>query len=546
MRLPAILIAVALTSAAAAAEAPPAADRATLIEAGRRIYMEGVLPSGEPLRAKRPGGVVVQGPDASCTLCHQRSGMGLTEGSVPVPPVTGTALFDKLKLATYGRAPRRAPGIVFKEYHFKSRPPYTDATLASALRQGVSPTGYVFQYMMPHYDLTDADMAALIAYLRTLSSQPSPGANPRELHFATPVAPGIDAARRSAFLGVLQACFDDKLPPPDAADGDRQTWRLHVWQLDGPPDSWAAQLQARYDAQPVFAMVSGLGGDEWAPVERFCEANRVPCLFPNTDVPGSPAGGRYSFYFYRGTLLEADVMASYLSEKREALGLTRVVQISRREGAGAQAAAALAAALAGAPLAVEHRLLEAAPGAGGARLFQGIGSGDALVLWLRESDLTNLGKAVRAVPKAGLLLASGLLGGQENVPLPSPWRKSLLMTYPFDPPERWNRRMDYNLRTWLAERDIPRQDERMQGNTLAACNLLTEGVLRLRGQFLRDYLVELTENYPTQMGNAPAPEAFPRFSLGPGQRFSSKGAHIVRFAAPPARRLAPEQEWIVP
>jgi hypothetical protein len=86
----------------------------------------------------------------------------------------------------------------------------------------------------------------------------------------------------------------------------------------------------------------------------------------------------------------------------------------------------------------------------------------------------------------------------------------------------------------------------MQGNTLAACNLLTEGVLRLRGQFLRDYLVEWTENYPTQMGNAPAPQAFPRFSVGPGQRFSSKGAHLVRFAGPASDRLAPEEEWIVP
>ena len=72
-------------------------------------------------------------------------------------------------------------------------------------------------------------------------------------------------------------------------------------------------------------------------------------------------------------------------------------------------------------------------------------------------------------------------------------------------------------------------------------------MLRLGGQYVRDHLVEWVENYPSAMGNAPAPEAFPRFSLGPGQRFSSKGAYLVRFATPQEKRLEPiRDEWIVP
>ncbi len=540
--LPVILIALG----ASAAEPSPIDPKADLLEAGRRIYEEGMLPSSQPVRAVRLGGTVVEGREAACVLCHQRSGMGLTEGSVPVPPVTGTALFGKLQLATYGRAPRRAPGMVFKDFHFKTRAPYTEETLAETLRTAVTPAGHVFAYMMPAYELTDPDMAALIAYLRQLSAQPSPGAAGRERHFATAIVPGVDAARRKAFLDVLQTCFAESFPDPAGTDPGRKLWQLHVWQLEGAPDTWQAQLQAHFDRQPVFAMVSGLGADEWAPVERFCESNTVPCLFPNVEVPGSPAGGRYSFYFYRGVLLEADVVANYLAEKREAAGLKRVVQVSRGEGSGAKAAAALAAALSGSQLAVESRVLEADSKSNPAKLFANLGAGDALVLWLREADLRRLAKAVPLSPKADVILLSGLLGGQEKAPLPRGWRKALLMTYPYDPPVRWNRRMDFNLRTWLAENEIPRQDERMQGNTLAACNLLREGLLRLRGQFLQDYLVEWTENYPTQMGNAPAPQAFPRFSLGPGQRFSSKGAHIVRFTGPDAKRIAPEEEWIVP
>ncbi|HET9650956.1 MAG TPA: cytochrome C, partial [Usitatibacter sp.] len=90
-------------------------------------------------------------------------------------------------------------------------------------------------------------------------------------------------------------------------------------------------------------------------------------------------------------------------------------------------------------------------------------------------------------------------------------------------------------------------DEALQGNTLAACNVLSETMLRLREQYQRDHLVEWVENYPSAMGNAPAPEAFPRFSLGPGQRFSSKGAYLVRFVSPAGNRLEPARdEWIVP
>jgi hypothetical protein len=167
------------------------------------------------------------------------------------------------------------------------------------------------------------------------------------------------------------------------------------------------------------------------------------------------------------------------------------------------------------------------------------------VLWLRKSDLAEL-SAAAPPPAAGVVLVSGLLGGQEKVPLTDPWKAKSLLIYPFDPPYRWERRMAYNLRTWLDQRGLPRGDERLQGNTLAACNLLSEGMLRLRGRYQRDYLVEWTENYPTGMGNAPAPQAFPRFSLGPGQRFSSKGAYIARFAPADPSRLERVEDWIVP
>ncbi|HET9699977.1 MAG TPA: cytochrome c, partial [Burkholderiales bacterium] len=224
----------------------PAADDAARVEAGRMIYREGRLTSGEPLRGRRPAGNEVVGRDAACVLCHQRSGLGLAEGAIPMPPVSGPSLFASPMLP--GHVARRAPGMEFRDYPFRTRPPYDDATLARALRAGVNPDGYSFQYLMPRYELSDADMEALIAYLRTLSAQPSPGVDASVAHFATVVAPGVDPARREAYLGVLRACFRERYPEPEqdsfglAQKGQRQVWRLHVWDLDGAPDTWERQL----------------------------------------------------------------------------------------------------------------------------------------------------------------------------------------------------------------------------------------------------------------------------------------------------------------
>jgi cytochrome c len=495
----------------------------SLAEAGRRLYREGILASGEPLRGVRPGGQVVTGRDAACVLCHQRSGLGMPEGAVAMPPISGPALFENR--TPEGAVARRAPGMQLRDYSYRTRRPYDDASLARAIRQGVNPEGESFQYLMPRYDLPDPDMQALVAYLHTLSARDSPGVEGGIVHFATVVAPDAAPARRDEFLGVLQRCFADH--------GD---WRLHVWNLEGAPPTWEKQLDERYASQPVFALVSGLGGNEWEPVERFCGANAVPCLFPNVERPGTPQPNWYSFYFYRGVALEAAVIAQWLKEEREARGIRRVVQVVPARGAGADAAAALRRELADSGMAIEDR--EAAASAG---------EHDALVLWLERDALAAYMKRNPAPPGAAVVMVSGLLAGLEDAPLPPGWKQVALMTYPFDPPARRQLRMERNLRPWLAEHGLAPGDERLQGNTLAACNVLSETMLRLRGRYVRDHLVEWMENYPSAMGNAPAPQAFPRFSLGPGQRFSSKGAYVVRFASADGKRLAPARdEWIVP
>ena len=71
-------------------------------------------------------------------------------------------------------------------------------------------------------------------------------------------------------------------------------------------------MRERLAREPVFAVISGLAGAEWGPVHDFCEAQKLPCLFPNVDAPVSREGDFYSLYFSHGVLLEAGLIAGEL------------------------------------------------------------------------------------------------------------------------------------------------------------------------------------------------------------------------------------------
>ncbi|MFM7533308.1 MAG: hypothetical protein ACKO5J_12660, partial [Rubrivivax sp.] len=324
-------------------------------------------------------------------------------------------------------------------------------------------------------------------------------------------------------------------------------WRLHVWDLQGPPRSWPAQLEAATRAQPVFALVSGAGAADWAPVHRHCEAQRLPCLFPQVDAPGDTRPGRSSFYLSGGVAAEGAVVARALSGATGGTAVPRWLQLRLAGDAVAEAGAqALRSALP-----AETEVVERVVGPGSVASWRqavvDLRPGEAVMLWLRLHALEAFVRAV-PMPVPGVRWAhSGWLALPEAQALTQPWREALLATYPLDPPARRERRLKFNLEPWLAGKAIAPAPLAVLGNALAACNLLTEGMMGLRGLASQAWLVEQIEAYPAAMGNAPAPQALPHFNLGPGRRISAHGAYLVRYGPEPgAAGLRPVGEWIAP
>ena len=292
---------------------------ATDTNAGEALYREGRLPDGSPLRGVRGIGAGVEGVAAACMTCHRPSGLGTSEGRVVVPPIVGRYLFRSHSTNVHDLGMPHVPG------YRSMREPYNAQTLARAIRDGVAPNGRSLNVLMPRFALDDAAMASLVSYLTRLGTQPVPGVGEGVLHFATVVTPDADPAQRRAMLEVMERFFADK---NDFIRGGRRpmvatreieyrvsrSWQLHVWELTGSPSDWERQLAQRLAAEPVFAMVSGLGGRTWQPVHRFCQRAALPCLFPNVVLPTVAEGDFYPVYFSRGVLLEADLIAKYVEK----------------------------------------------------------------------------------------------------------------------------------------------------------------------------------------------------------------------------------------
>ncbi len=533
-------------------QAPAIPELTSAEKVGEAIYLKGVLGSGAPLRGTHDGGITDVGADAACVNCHQRSGLGGFEGRVSVPPITGQYLF-------HSRSQESEP-LPYVE-SLRNHDAYTDESLSRAIREGVDVEGRPFEYLMPRYAIGEDDMAGLLAYLKKLSPRRVPGVTETVLHFATIITPDADPTKRDGVLGVLEKYFAQKnrfplRPSPRMTTSSKtqsaksmymanRQWELHVWELTGPAETWREQLDRHLAEEPVYAVLSGVGGTNWAPVHEFCEQHAIPCLFPNVEVPVVAKGDFYSLYFSKGVLLEAQLMASAILDRARHPMIRTVEQVYRAGDSGEAAAASLQRQLEGRGITVRRTVIPAAAGRDHVTVAvrkaeaRNEAGTHALVLWLRPEEIA----ALRGSPpvKAQVYL-SGLMGGLERSPLPPLWRERAIMTYPFDLPDRRGVRLDYPL-GFFSFHHIPVVAEQVQTDTYLACSLLAEVVNKMADNFVRPYLIEQLQG---MLEHRMITGYYPRLSLASSQQFASKGGYLVRFRDHDGTALVHEGDWIVP
>lgn len=510
-----------------------------LRSAGERIFREGISTTDLPLIARVESDITVSGNKVACVTCHQRSGLGSSEAATLIPPIIGSKLF--LPRTTLN--PSQA-SLIVKINPPGARPAYDKKTLARALRLGVDSSGHALNPLMPRYELTDDDIIALSAYLNSLGAKPDPGVDNEAIHFASVVMPDASPIQRKAMSDVLEAFFRDRNAAtrnePQRAEHAPwhkewtahayRKWKLHIWELTGPASSWPEQLEEYYRIQPVFALLGGVGESEWQPIHRFCESNRVPCVFPSTDLPDVTDGDFYSLYFSKGLLLEAETLAAHLSQRRamhqDSSATRRILQVYRNDERGKYIAQAFRKALQNRGITQTDDIVWSDDAeimlARSREIFQAR-DGFVIVYWLDAHDLHSIGKILENHngPPDRYFSSTLLDAVVESVPLD--FRNSGYLLHPFAQRERWQQQL-LRVNLWLNNKNIDSTDQRTMADTYFAATLVRGAVHKIQGNFSRDYFIERIEH---MVENTLTPSIYPRLSLGPGQRFASKGCYIL-------------------
>jgi hypothetical protein len=433
----------------------------------------------------------------------------------------------------------------------RQRPVYDEAALAQAIAKGIDVTGRAMDASMPRYSMEPAAMAALAAYLRTLSVQASPGVTEDQLHFATVIQPGTDSARRKALLDVLQTFLQDRnrglrteQRREDAGmvrlNRNYREWVLHTWDLTGPPHTWASQLEAFNQQQPVFALIGGLGEASWQPIHDFSERNALPCILPQTAAPVLAERDFYTVYLSKGVVLEAQVLASYLRAQGPPGPVT---QVFRRDGSGALAAAGFRQAWAAAGGAtLRDQVVDHPPDATFWRQLANQSPSGSVVLWLSPEDLAQAQALLAPDSKLQHLYLSSDLAPDGRTSLDATRDERVRRLYTQDLPNLRSERID-EVRRWLRGRGLELVDETLQMNAYLAVSTATMAVSHSQDVYSREFMLERVEH---RLGTAHEPSIYPRLSLGPGQRFASKGGYVVQRSGPQVADLQPLSGWIVP
>lgn len=262
---------------------------------GKRLYTHGESTSGAPVTALvSRGATEIPASVLPCVGCHGGDGKGRPEGGVVPPDITWSSL---------------SANAGHEHAYGRSHPAFDESTLGRAITHGVDSGDNALDIAMPRFQMSDADLQDLIAYIKRIETDLDPGLSDDRIRIGTllPRA-GVAGSQGQAMYLVLRSYFDDI----NSQGG------IHGRQIELVPggydqDPMKVTWEARdfMEQQAPFAMASGYLSGVEEPISALAEEFRIPMVGPYTPLPqDSSSLQRYTFYLTGGLVQQATVLAT--------------------------------------------------------------------------------------------------------------------------------------------------------------------------------------------------------------------------------------------
>jgi ABC-type branched-subunit amino acid transport system substrate-binding protein len=503
-----------------AQQAAPAKERG-LTPAERRgkaLYLRGESPSGKEITAML-GDVDVPPSTMPCAGCHGLRGEGKTEGGVTAGNLTWT---NMIKPYGHTHPSGRAHGA------------FDEKLFTRALLQGIDPSGNPLAVAMPRYNMSQEDIADLIAYLKRIEDDRDPGLTETSITVATIVPKdGPFAEIGASMKDVLTAYFaniNDK--------GGIYNRRIVLQTIDAGSNAAETAANTRKDVENVFAIVSGLsaGADkELAAVTRDAE---VPFMGPVTLLTQTSAqNNRNLFYLLPGASQQARALIDFAARKPE-LKKSRLAIVHSENELALAAAAAIedeARTIGWSSITKKSFAGESFDAATTAAALKA--EGVETVFFLSASGEEAFISAAAAANWTPHVFLLGSLARKDLVKtVPLSFKDHVFLAFPTVPSDVGPEGLA-ELRALEEKYKFPPRHLASQLNAFAAAKIFTEGLKRAGRDLSREKLITALEGlYEYDTGVTPS------ITFGPNRRVGAMGAYVV--SIDPAKREFVSSGWV--
>ena len=514
----------------------------TALDYGKQIYQKGLLSDGNQITALGIDGSPFRIKKTACIDCHRRSGLGTSESGLLIAPITSEYLFKKT-------TPNQGNKLL--DRIGKPHPKYTETTLKAAITSGLRPDGQVLHEVMPRYQFNDKELDYLITYLKSLGTQEVPGLTDHQIDFATVVTPEMSTKDKKLMLNIIKTYFaninkdvrqlDHMKNPLHGRYKPFRRWKLHVWELSGDSSNWPQQLEKYYKNQPVFALLSGFG--DWQKIHEFSEKNKVPAIFPITDTPVISNSDYYSLYFSQGISLDATAVVEEINQMTSKEKPLNIVQFYNETATSLLAKDTVHAMLNKKTKLTLYEQKIDSESSLSINMLEAVNKTvhpDILILWLNDSQVKNLLNKHQEITAKHIFLSSRLMKIYEAESLtklfPTSQLNKITLVHPY---YLKNINNNHLLRTkmWAKMKKLNFTQEHILANTYFSLALVTGALHTSQYNLNREYLMEQFEH---MIDNTVYHSIYPFLSLGPDQRYASKGTYLINFTP----KMSPK--WVVP